>query len=84
MNDTMDVAIWQVLTAVGAVLGAVVGWLVGPWLTSLVPDGGSSAPRWFLRRPAVGLVGAVIGVLSGVIGLLFTGDPELAAQIQPA
>jgi putative MATE family efflux protein len=30
------------------------------------------------------IVGAVIGVLSGVIGLLFTGDPALAALIQPA
>ncbi|MGZ8804479.1 MAG: MATE family efflux transporter [Microbacterium sp.] len=30
------------------------------------------------------IVGAVIGALSGVIGLLFTGDPELAALIQPA
>ena len=30
------------------------------------------------------IVGAVIGALSGVIGLLFTGDPSLAALIQPA
>ncbi|MCR2808467.1 MULTISPECIES: MATE family efflux transporter [unclassified Microbacterium] len=30
------------------------------------------------------VVGAVIGALSGVIGLLFTGDPALAALIQPA
>ncbi|QIG39131.1 MATE family efflux transporter [Microbacterium sp. 4R-513] len=30
------------------------------------------------------LVGAVIGVLSGVIGLLFTGDAAIAALIQPA
>lgn len=30
------------------------------------------------------IVGAVIAALSGVIGLLFTGDPELAALIQPA
>ena len=30
------------------------------------------------------IVGAVIGALSGVIGLLFTGDPALAALIQPA
>lgn len=30
------------------------------------------------------IVGAVIGGLSGVIGMLFTGDPALAALIQPA
>jgi putative MATE family efflux protein len=30
------------------------------------------------------IVGAAIGALSGVIGLLFAGDPELAALIQPA
>ena len=30
------------------------------------------------------IVGAVIGALSGVIGLLFTGDASLAALIQPA
>ena len=30
------------------------------------------------------IVGAVIGALSGVIGLLFTGDAELAALVQPA
>lgn len=30
------------------------------------------------------IVGAVIGALSGLIGLLFTGDPALAAMIQPA
>jgi putative MATE family efflux protein len=30
------------------------------------------------------IVGAIIGALSGVIGLLFTGDPDLAALIQPA
>lgn len=30
------------------------------------------------------IVGAVIGGLSGVIGLVFTGDPALAALIQPA
>lgn len=30
------------------------------------------------------IVGAVIAALSGVIGLLFTGDPALAALIQPA
>lgn len=30
------------------------------------------------------LVGIMIGALSGVIGLLFTGDPELAALIAPA
>ena len=30
------------------------------------------------------IVGAVIGALSGVIGLVFTGDPALAALIQPA
>ncbi|GAA3199885.1 hypothetical protein GCM10017690_02210 [Microbacterium terregens] len=30
------------------------------------------------------IVGAVIGALSGVIGLLFTGDAALAALIQPA
>lgn len=29
-------------------------------------------------------VGLLIGALSGVIGLAFTGDPELAALIQPA
>ena len=29
-------------------------------------------------------VGLVIGALSGVIGLLFTGDPEIAALVQPA
>ncbi|UYO97365.1 MATE family efflux transporter [Microbacterium sp. M28] len=30
------------------------------------------------------IVGALIGALSGVIGLAFTGDPEVAALIQPA
>ncbi|KRA25411.1 MATE family efflux transporter [Microbacterium sp. Root61] len=30
------------------------------------------------------IVGAIVGAFSGVIGLLFTGDPELAALIQPA
>ena len=30
------------------------------------------------------LVGLAIGALSGVIGLAFTGDPQLAALIQPA
>ncbi len=30
------------------------------------------------------LVGAVIGALSGVIGLVFTGSPEVAALVQPA
>lgn len=30
------------------------------------------------------IVGVVIGALSGVIGLVFTGDPALAALIQPA
>ncbi|WP_404473828.1 MATE family efflux transporter [Microbacterium aerolatum] len=30
------------------------------------------------------IVGVVIGALSGVIGLAFTGDPTLAALIQPA
>ena len=30
------------------------------------------------------VVGAVIGALSGVIGLLFTGDPQIAALVQPA
>nr|BFF09806.1 hypothetical protein GCM10025699_11090 [Microbacterium flavescens] len=30
------------------------------------------------------IVGAVIGALSGVIGLLFTGDPQIAALVQPA
>ncbi|MHC2998415.1 MATE family efflux transporter [Microbacterium sp. HJ5] len=30
------------------------------------------------------IVGAVIGVFSGVIGLLFTGDPAIAALVQPA
>jgi hypothetical protein len=30
------------------------------------------------------IVGAVIGALSGVIGLLFTGDARIAALIQPA
>ncbi|MGP6170200.1 MATE family efflux transporter [Microbacterium sp. A204] len=30
------------------------------------------------------VVGLIIGALSGVIGLAFTGDPELAALIQPA
>ncbi|MEZ3161558.1 MATE family efflux transporter [Microbacterium sp. BWT-B31] len=30
------------------------------------------------------IVGVVIGALSGVIGLLFTGDPAVAAIVQPA
>ena len=30
------------------------------------------------------IVGAVIGALSGVIGLVFTGDAEIAALVQPA
>lgn len=30
------------------------------------------------------ITGAIIGVLSGVIGLLFTGDPGIAALVQPA
>ena len=30
------------------------------------------------------IVGAVIGILSGVIGLVFTGDAEIAALVQPA
>ena len=30
------------------------------------------------------LVGLVIGASSGVIGLVFTGDPQLAALVQPA
>ncbi|MFC8680551.1 MATE family efflux transporter [Microbacterium ureisolvens] len=30
------------------------------------------------------ITGAVIGALSGVIGLLFTGDPGIAALVQPA
>jgi len=30
------------------------------------------------------IVGVIIGALSGVIGLAFTGDPALAAMIQPA
>lgn len=30
------------------------------------------------------IVGGIIGALSGVIGLVFTGDPELAALIQPS
>jgi putative MATE family efflux protein len=30
------------------------------------------------------IVGVAIGALSGVIGLLFTGDAEIAARIQPA
>lgn len=30
------------------------------------------------------VVGVIIGALSGVIGLAFTGDPEIAALIQPA
>lgn len=30
------------------------------------------------------IVGALIAALSGVLGLVFTGDPELAALIQPA
>jgi len=30
------------------------------------------------------IVGAVIGALSGVIGLLFTGDASIAALVQPA
>ncbi|MDU0326534.1 MATE family efflux transporter [Microbacterium sp. KSW2-21] len=31
-----------------------------------------------------GIVGAVVAAASGVIGLLFTGDPEIAALIRPA
>jgi putative MATE family efflux protein len=30
------------------------------------------------------ITGAIIGALSGVIGLLFTGDPGIAALVQPA
>jgi Na+-driven multidrug efflux pump len=30
------------------------------------------------------IVGVVIGGFSGVIGLLFTGDPQIAALVQPA
>lgn len=30
------------------------------------------------------LVGAVIAALSGVLGIVFTGDPEVAALVQPA
>lgn len=30
------------------------------------------------------IVGAVIGALSGVLGILFTGDPEVASLVQPA
>ncbi|WP_217179519.1 MATE family efflux transporter [Streptomyces sp. AC495_CC817] len=30
------------------------------------------------------VVGALIGVLSGVLGIVFTGDPEIAALVQPA
>ncbi len=30
------------------------------------------------------IVGGVIGALSGVIGLVFTGDPQIAALVQPA
>ncbi|WP_158292646.1 prepilin peptidase [Serinibacter arcticus] len=61
----MDVAIWQVLAATGALLGAVVGAAVAPWLISLVPEGAASGRRWFLTRPAVVVVGAVVGLLAG-------------------
>lgn len=30
------------------------------------------------------IVGVVIGALSGVLGIVFTGDPEIAALVQPA
>lgn len=30
------------------------------------------------------LVGAIIAALSGVLGIVFTGDPEIAALVQPA
>lgn len=30
------------------------------------------------------IVGALIGALSGVLGVVFTGDPEVAALVQPA
>jgi leader peptidase (prepilin peptidase)/N-methyltransferase len=76
MNHTMDVAIWQVLTAVGAVLGAVVGTAVAPWLTSLVPDGGPPTPRWFLTRPSVAAVGALTGLLAG-LHVRGTAEPPL-------
>ena len=38
--------------------------------------------RWGLAFGVI--VGGIIAAFSGVIGLLFTGDPELAAAIQPA
>ncbi|MBU4465474.1 MAG: MATE family efflux transporter [Actinobacteria bacterium] len=50
----------------------------------------TSAVQYVLRRTLAWgawfgvIVGAVIGALSGLIGLVFTGDPAIAALIQPA
>lgn len=72
----MDVVIWQVLAAAGAVLGAVVGAAVAPWLASLVPDGGATVRRWYLTRPAVAAVGAAVGLLAG-LHVRATSEPLL-------
>lgn len=53
-------------------------------------EGDEDHVRWVLRRTLAWgawfgvLCGAIIAALSGVLGLVFTGDPEVAALILPA
>ncbi|WP_203136753.1 MATE family efflux transporter [Microbacterium sp. JZ31] len=90
---TRELAGWQVVFTISSTaafaldaLAIAAQALIGKHLGAGDPD----AVRHVLRRTLAwgawfGLaLGVVIAALSGVIGLAFTGDPQLAALIQPA
>ncbi|MDQ4213411.1 MATE family efflux transporter [Microbacterium capsulatum] len=90
---TRELAGWQVVFTIFSAaafaldaLAIAAQALIGKSLGASDPDG---ARHVLARTVAWGawfgvIVGALIAVLSGVIGLGFTGDPALAALIQPA
>jgi putative MATE family efflux protein len=90
---TRELAGWQVVFTVSSTaafaldaLAIAAQALIGKHLGAGDPD----AVRFVLRRTLAWggwfgvALGAVIAALSGVLGLAFTGDPGLAALIQPA
>lgn len=90
---TRELAGWQVVFTIASTaafaldaLAIAAQALIGKHLGAGDPD----AVRHVLRRTLAwgawfGLaLGGLIAALSGVLGLAFTGDPELAALIQPA
>ncbi|HWI31963.1 MAG TPA: MATE family efflux transporter [Microbacterium sp.] len=90
---TEELAGWQVvftifsaaafaLDALAIAAQALIGKGLGAGDTAGVRRVLGRVSRWGVAFGVI--VGAVIGGLSGVMGLVFTGDPALAAQIQPA